>query len=68
MPERPIRHSQRFLRCKGRQEPRFTYCTCRLLVQRVMKQNITISVEKALLRKARALAAQRGASISAMLA
>ena len=33
-----------------------------------MKQNITISVEKALLRKARALAAQRGASISAMLA
>ena len=33
-----------------------------------MKQNITISVEKSLLRKARALAAQRGASISAMLA
>jgi hypothetical protein len=33
-----------------------------------MKQNITISVEKSLLRKARALAAQRGASVSAMLA
>jgi hypothetical protein len=33
-----------------------------------MKQNITISVEKSLLRKARAVAAQRGASISAMLA
>jgi hypothetical protein len=33
-----------------------------------MRQNITISVEKSLLRKARALAAQRGASISAMLA
>ena len=32
-----------------------------------MKQNITISVEKSLLRKARALAAQRGASVSAML-
>ena len=32
-----------------------------------MKQNITISVEKSLLRKARALAAQRGASISSML-
>jgi hypothetical protein len=34
----------------------------------IMKQNITISVEKSLLRKARALAAQRGASISALLA
>jgi len=33
-----------------------------------MKQNITISVEKSLLQKACALAAQRGASISAMLA
>ncbi len=33
-----------------------------------MKQNITISLDKALLRKARAIAAQRGASISAMLA
>lgn len=33
-----------------------------------MKQNITISVEKSLLRKARALAAERGASISSMLA
>jgi len=33
-----------------------------------MKQNITISVEKTLLRKARALASQRGASISSMLA
>jgi hypothetical protein len=33
-----------------------------------MKQNITISVEKSLVRKARVLAAQRGASISAMLA
>jgi len=33
-----------------------------------MKQNITISVEKSLLRKARTLAAQRGASVSAMLA
>jgi hypothetical protein len=33
-----------------------------------MKQNITISVEKSLLRKARAIAAERGASISSMLA
>lgn len=33
-----------------------------------MKQNITISVEKSLLRKARAVAVQRGASISSMLA
>ncbi len=33
-----------------------------------MKQNITIAVEKSLLRKARALASQRGASVSAMLA
>lgn len=33
-----------------------------------MQQNITISVEKALLRKARAVAAKRGASISSMLA
>ena len=33
-----------------------------------MKQNITISVEKSLLRRARALEAQRGTSISAMLA
>jgi hypothetical protein len=33
-----------------------------------MKQNITISVEKSLLAKARALAAQRGVSVSAMLA
>lgn len=33
-----------------------------------MKQNLTISVEKSLLRKARAIAAQRGSSISAMIA
>jgi hypothetical protein len=33
-----------------------------------MKRSITISVEKSLLRKARELAAQRGASVSAMLA
>jgi hypothetical protein len=33
-----------------------------------MKQNITIALDKTLLRKARALASQRGASISAMLA
>jgi hypothetical protein len=33
-----------------------------------MKQNITVSIEKSLLRKARAIAAQRGASVSAMLA
>ena len=32
-----------------------------------MKQNITISVDKSLVRKARALAAQRGSSISSML-
>jgi len=32
-----------------------------------MKQNLTISVEKSLLRKARAIAAQRGSSISAMI-
>jgi hypothetical protein len=31
------------------------------------KQNITLSVEKTLLRKARAYAAQKGTSISAML-
>jgi len=33
-----------------------------------MKQNITVAVEKGLLKKARALAAQRGASVSALLA
>lgn len=33
-----------------------------------MKQNITLAVDKSLLKKARALAAQRGASVSAMLA
>ena len=33
-----------------------------------MKQNITLAVDKQLLRLARALAAQRGTSISAMLA
>jgi hypothetical protein len=32
-----------------------------------MKQNITISVEKSLLRKARARAAQSGSSISSLL-
>lgn len=33
-----------------------------------MKQNITLAMDKSLLKKARALAAQRGASVSAMLA
>ena len=33
-----------------------------------MKQNITLSVDKSILRKARAYAAQRGVSVSAMLA
>jgi hypothetical protein len=33
-----------------------------------MKQNITLAVDKSLLKRARALAAQRGASVSAMLA
>ncbi len=33
-----------------------------------MKQNITLSLENRLLKKARAFAAQRGTSISAMLA
>ncbi len=33
-----------------------------------MKQNITLAVDKQLLRRARALAAQRGTSISALLA
>ena len=33
-----------------------------------MKQNITLAVEKSLLKRARALAAQRGASVSAILA
>ena len=33
-----------------------------------MKQNITLAVDKQLLRRARAFAAQRGTSISAMLA
>jgi hypothetical protein len=32
-----------------------------------MKQNITISVDKSLLKRARVLAARRGASISAIL-
>ncbi len=41
---------------------------CKLKTRGPMKQNITISVEKSLLQKARALAAQRGASISSMLA
>jgi hypothetical protein len=33
-----------------------------------MKQNITLAVDKSLLKKARALAAQRGASMSAIVA
>jgi hypothetical protein len=33
-----------------------------------MKQNITVALDKGLLKKARAIAAQRGASVSAMLA
>ena len=33
-----------------------------------MKQNITLSIDKRLLKRARAFAAQRGSSISAMLA
>ena len=33
-----------------------------------MKQNITVALDKQLLRKARAFAAQRGTSVSAMLA
>jgi hypothetical protein len=33
-----------------------------------MKQNITLAVDKSLLKRARALAAQRGASVSAILA
>ena len=33
-----------------------------------MKQNITVALDKALLKRARAIAAQRGASVSAMLA
>jgi hypothetical protein len=33
-----------------------------------MKQNITLAVEKPLLKRARAIAAQRGKSVSALLA
>lgn len=33
-----------------------------------MKQNITLAVDKTLLKKARALASQRGSSVSAILA
>ena len=33
-----------------------------------MKQNITLSLDKQLLKKARTFASQRGASVSAMLA
>ena len=33
-----------------------------------MKQNITLAIDKALLKRARAIAAQRGTSISALLA
>jgi len=33
-----------------------------------MKQNITVSIDKQLLKRARAVAAQRGASVSSMLA
>jgi post-segregation antitoxin (ccd killing protein) len=33
-----------------------------------MKQNITLSVDKSLLKRARSLAAQRGASVSSLLA
>ena len=33
-----------------------------------MKQNITLAVDKSLLSRARAIAAQRGASVSALLA
>jgi hypothetical protein len=44
-----------------------TFLTCKLELY-FMKQNITLAVEKSLLKRARALAAQRGASVSAMLA
>jgi hypothetical protein len=33
-----------------------------------MKQNITLAIDKQLLKRARAIAAQRGSSVSAMLA
>ena len=33
-----------------------------------MKQNITVALDKGLLKRARAIAAQRGASVSSMLA
>ncbi len=45
----------------------FTFFTCKLGLY-PLKQNITLAVDKSLLKRARALAAQRGASVSAMLA
>jgi hypothetical protein len=46
---------------------RFTYFTCKLN-RVVMKQNITLALDKHILKAARAFAARRGTSVSAMLA
>ena len=42
--------------------------TCSLLLGSYMRQNLTIAVEKDLIRKAKVLAAERGTSISRLLA
>src|SRR5471030_113961 len=46
----------------------FTYFTCKLRREVFMKQNITLALDKQVLKKARSFAARRGTSVSAMLA
>lgn len=49
--------------------PGLTYFTCAQTVTLMAtKQNITVAIDSALLKKARAIAARRGLSVSALLA
>ena len=49
--------------------PGLTYFTCTQTVTLMAtKQNITVAIDSALLKKARAIAARRGLSVSALLA
>jgi hypothetical protein len=47
--------------------PDCTYFTCKLRDRLTMKQNITLSLDKRLLKRVRAFAAARGLSVSGML-
>jgi hypothetical protein len=65
----PIPVSSNVPKLLGRLFPAGTSRILRVSWRRVlMKQNITLAVERHLLKKARAFAAERGTSVSAMLA